>query len=84
MSSNMKSLVLIIKKILFLCQRQSFDGKIRPSGGVDVELSELYMRLSESQAINEELKRTFKKNLTMLEQTLHECVDDKEKLIEKK
>ncbi len=45
---------------------------------------ELRMKLKESYATNEELKLTFKKNLTELQNTLSECVDDREKVMLKK
>ncbi len=48
------------------------------------ELIDLRSKLKESFAINEELKLTFRQNLTELQSTLSECVDDKEKLMAKK
>lgn len=48
------------------------------------EVNELRLKLKESYLANEELKCAFKKNLSQLQNTLRECVDDKEKLILKR
>ncbi len=42
------------------------------------------MKLNEANRKNEEQKVLFKQNLAQLEQTLNECVDDKEKILSKK
>jgi len=61
----------------------SFSGNGSSNGMFD-ELIDLRSKLKESFAINEELKLTFRQNLTELQSTLSECVDDKEKLMAKK
>ena len=48
------------------------------------EVIELRLKLKESYAINEELKLEFKKNLSQLQSTVKECVQDRDKLIGKK
>ncbi len=42
------------------------------------------MKLKESNETIEELKLNFGKNLSNLQNTLNECIEDKEKLLEKK
>jgi hypothetical protein len=54
------------------------------SAGFVDELIDLRMKLKESYAINEELKLTFRKNLGELQNTLGECVEDKDKVMAKK
>ena len=48
------------------------------------ELIELRMKLNEANRLNEEQKNMFKQNLSQIESTLKECVDDKENIISKK
>ena len=48
------------------------------------EINELRMKLKEACVINDELKSSFKKNLAQLQNTLKECVDDREKLVHKR
>lgn len=48
------------------------------------ESSELKIKLKEAYVINEEIKTSFKKNLSQLQNTLRECVDDREKIVFKR
>lgn len=56
-------------------------GNFSGNNGYVEELIDLRMKLKESYSINEELKYTFRKNLTELQNTLGECVQDKDKLM---
>lgn len=46
--------------------------------------SDLKIKLKEAYIINEEIKASFKKNLSQLQNTLRECVDDREKIVYKR
>lgn len=48
------------------------------------EVIQLRIKLKEANSVNEELKESFKKNLSQLEHTLRECIEDKERLMNKK
>lgn len=54
------------------------------SNGYVDELVDLRLKLKESYAVNEELKLTFRKNLGELQNTLSECIEDKDKFMLKK
>ena len=58
----------------------SFNNTNNSNNFVD-ELIDMRVKLKESYAINEELKLTFRTNLNELQNTLGECVEDKEKLM---
>jgi hypothetical protein len=45
---------------------------------------DLRMQLKESQRFNEELKSSFKQNINQLKTSFQECLDDKEKVLQKK
>jgi hypothetical protein len=48
------------------------------------EVIQLRIKLKEANSVNEDLKESFKKNLSQLEHTLKECIEDKERLMNKK
>ena len=48
------------------------------------EVIDLKIKLKESYAINEDLKSEFKKNLSKLQNTVKECVEDRDQLMAKK
>lgn len=47
-------------------------------------LVDLRMQLQEAQRANEDMKSSFRQNLTQLQASFKECLDDKEKIIGKK
>ncbi|CAF0906170.1 unnamed protein product [Brachionus calyciflorus] len=54
------------------------------SNGLIDELVDLKFKLKEAQAKNEELKKSFKQNLNQFQSAFKNCVEDKDKLIDKK
>ena len=66
------------------CTDASAVSKTNNGNGLIDEVIDLKMKLKEAQSLNEQLKISFKKNLNELQNTLGECVEDKEKLMLKK
>ena len=66
------------------CTEPSAISKTNSGNGLIDEVIDLKMKLKEAQSLNEQLKLSFKKNLSELQNTLGECVEDKEKLMLKK
>jgi hypothetical protein len=48
------------------------------------EVIDLKIKLKESYAINEDLKSEFKKNLSKLQNTVKECMEDRDQLMARK
>jgi hypothetical protein len=60
-----------------------YSGTFQNSSSRD-EIIELRAKLLEAYEKNEELKSSFNQSIIVLKETLKECMEDKESLIEKK